>query len=201
MTQLCAVACMVRQEGLEPPTFWFVARHSIQLSYWRECEYYNITPPTGLSTAICLFFYFSLAFCRINFHFAAAAPRPGARLTIAFVRATLTVTTNAMNRFSPVGYPFSESCRLVQGSSGPTGHPLGAAGRITVGLAGRPAVTRAPVIRRGRAAAVAAMRVVPRSIRFVSRLPWRQTRLFCFCLPAGQNQKQKVGAAWKRKLQ
>ncbi len=26
---------LVRQEGLEPPTFWFVAKHSIQLSYWR----------------------------------------------------------------------------------------------------------------------------------------------------------------------
>ena len=26
---------MARQEGLEPPTFWFVAKHSIQLSYWR----------------------------------------------------------------------------------------------------------------------------------------------------------------------
>ena len=22
-------------EGLEPPTYWFVASHSIQLSYWR----------------------------------------------------------------------------------------------------------------------------------------------------------------------
>ena len=26
---------LARQEGLEPPTFWFVAKHSIQLSYWR----------------------------------------------------------------------------------------------------------------------------------------------------------------------
>ncbi len=26
---------MVRQEGVEPPTAWFVARYSIQLSYWR----------------------------------------------------------------------------------------------------------------------------------------------------------------------
>ena len=27
---------VARQEGLEPPTFWFVAKHSIQLSYWRR---------------------------------------------------------------------------------------------------------------------------------------------------------------------
>ncbi len=26
---------MVRLEGLEPPTYWFVASHSIQLSYSR----------------------------------------------------------------------------------------------------------------------------------------------------------------------
>ncbi len=25
----------MRQEGFEPPTSWFVAMHSIQLSYWR----------------------------------------------------------------------------------------------------------------------------------------------------------------------
>ena len=26
---------LVRWKGLEPPTYWFVASHSIQLSYWR----------------------------------------------------------------------------------------------------------------------------------------------------------------------
>ena len=26
---------MVRQAGFEPTTLWFVARYSIQLSYWR----------------------------------------------------------------------------------------------------------------------------------------------------------------------
>ena len=26
---------MARQKGLEPLTYWFVASHSIQLSYWR----------------------------------------------------------------------------------------------------------------------------------------------------------------------
>lgn len=30
---------LVRQEGLEPPTYWFVASHSIQLSYWRTFNF------------------------------------------------------------------------------------------------------------------------------------------------------------------
>gem|GEM_PF-6304584 len=30
---------MARWKGLEPPTFWFVAKHSIQLSYQRVCCY------------------------------------------------------------------------------------------------------------------------------------------------------------------
>ena len=32
-SELCSD--VVRPEGLEPPTFWFVAKHSIQLSYER----------------------------------------------------------------------------------------------------------------------------------------------------------------------
>ena len=41
---------LVRQEGLEPPTYWFVASHSIQLSYWRTCLiqlYDNTISTTG----------------------------------------------------------------------------------------------------------------------------------------------------------
>ena len=35
---LC-VGGVARLEGLEPPTYWFVASHSIQLSYKRKYEY------------------------------------------------------------------------------------------------------------------------------------------------------------------
>lgn len=39
---------MARQEGLEPPTFWFVAKHSIRLSYWRK----NYQKGTRLSDSL-----------------------------------------------------------------------------------------------------------------------------------------------------
>ncbi len=35
---------LVRQKGFEPPTFWFVAKHSIQLSYWRIPQSYCRLP-------------------------------------------------------------------------------------------------------------------------------------------------------------
>jgi menaquinone-dependent protoporphyrinogen IX oxidase len=45
---------MVRMEGFEPPTAWFVARYSIQLSYMRKTFFLNCVvrmegfePPTA----------------------------------------------------------------------------------------------------------------------------------------------------------
>ena len=35
-SKACFAPALVRLEGLEPPTYWFVANHSIQLSYNRE---------------------------------------------------------------------------------------------------------------------------------------------------------------------
>ena len=35
-SKACFAPALVRLEGLEPPTYWFVANHSIQLSYNRR---------------------------------------------------------------------------------------------------------------------------------------------------------------------
>ena len=34
---------LVRLKGFEPPTFWFVAKHSIQLSYSRIPSFGNLS--------------------------------------------------------------------------------------------------------------------------------------------------------------
>ena len=45
---------MARQEGVEPPTAWFVARYSIQLSYWRaEASIIRIEPGLVKDTTSC----------------------------------------------------------------------------------------------------------------------------------------------------
>ena len=57
---------MVRLEGFEPPTFWFVAKHSIQLSYSRmsfvePCLYYHSEMRNARVFFKFLFFYFLLS--------------------------------------------------------------------------------------------------------------------------------------------
>ena len=39
-------AILVRWKGLEPPTYWFVASHSIQLSYQRICKCFSLAQIT-----------------------------------------------------------------------------------------------------------------------------------------------------------
>ena len=40
-TRWISSSFLARWEGLEPPTFWFVAKHSIRLSYQRKCCQYS----------------------------------------------------------------------------------------------------------------------------------------------------------------
>ena len=50
---------MVRRKGLEPPTYWFVASHSIQLSYRRISRIapkYSITPSWKMQVLFSRFF-------------------------------------------------------------------------------------------------------------------------------------------------
>ena len=47
---------MVRRKGFEPPTFWFVAKHSIQLSYRRICDFLSPEYDTTISVKSQQFF-------------------------------------------------------------------------------------------------------------------------------------------------
>ena len=42
---------LVRLKGFEPPTFWFVAKHSIQLSYSR-IPYFGFSCPLSLTATL-----------------------------------------------------------------------------------------------------------------------------------------------------
>ena len=42
---------LVRPEGVEPPTYWFVASCSIQLSYGRTLRWMQLSKDTGIRSA------------------------------------------------------------------------------------------------------------------------------------------------------
>lgn len=46
---------MARREGFEPATFWFVAKHSIRLSYRRICNFYCSSILTLLEQKVNIF--------------------------------------------------------------------------------------------------------------------------------------------------
>ena len=77
-------AILVRRKGLEPPTYWFVASHSIQLSYRRICnrlslllKYYNI-----LQSKMQVFFDYYMIKCGLIEHVVKLLPDFYVRSTI-----------------------------------------------------------------------------------------------------------------------
>ncbi len=51
-SKMTIVVFMVRPAGLEPATFWFVARHSIQLSYERTAARRRLAESKGFEPSI-----------------------------------------------------------------------------------------------------------------------------------------------------
>ena len=60
---------MVRQEGIEPPTSWFVARHSIQLSYWRTKNAYYQDATLGRQHVSAVFHLNPITFRQVGTNF------------------------------------------------------------------------------------------------------------------------------------
>jgi hypothetical protein len=60
---------MVRQEGVEPPTSWFVARHSIQLSYWRTKNAYYQDETLGRQHVSAVFRSIPITFRQVGANF------------------------------------------------------------------------------------------------------------------------------------
>ena len=52
---LAGLIYMVRVEGVEPPTAWFVAKYSIQLSYTRKLVFVLLTDPIKIESRISTF--------------------------------------------------------------------------------------------------------------------------------------------------
>ena len=54
-TQNCIASVLARCKGFEPLTFWFVAKHSIRLSYRRICNFYCSSILTLLEQKVNIF--------------------------------------------------------------------------------------------------------------------------------------------------